>query len=297
MIVRGVVDSKIENSGYIEKLSFSKTGKKISLAILAGHPSQEGRGIIPMGPHKEEPHHKRADNGLYPEHKHHPYRWAMSIDLESCTGCGACVAACYVENNVSIVGEADHVMGREMSWLRIEPFYEKTGPEFIPMLCQHCDNAPCEPVCPVFAAYHNPDGLNAQIYNRCVGTRYCSNNCPYKVRRFNYWDNTTNDRQPLGWMSNPELSVRPRGVMEKCTFCVQRIRVGKDHAKDEKRLVRDGEITPACAQTCPTNAIVFGNILDENSRVFKLSQHERAYKVFEELGTRPAVTYLHPEHA
>ncbi|MBI2898850.1 MAG: 4Fe-4S dicluster domain-containing protein [Planctomycetes bacterium] len=283
----------------VENVAVRKTGRKLEIPILSGSESQQGRGIIPMDARPHGGHAKKAedeDNGLYPAHKHHPYRWAMAIDLEACTGCGACVAACTVENNVPIVGAEDHLRGREMSWLRIEPFYEKRGVEFIPMLCQHCDNGPCEPVCPVFAAYHTPDGLNGQVYNRCVGTRYCSNNCPYKVRRFNWWENGTPERQPLGKMHNPELTVRPRGVMEKCTFCVQRIRDVRDRAKDEGRLVKDGEAErlTACAQTCPTRAIVFGNILDEESLVYKLSRHERGYKVFEELNARPAVTYLHP---
>jgi len=177
-----------------------------------------------------------------------------------------------------------------MSWIRLEPFVEKETIEFIPMLCQQCDNAPCEPVCPVYASYHNPEGLNVQVYNRCVGTRYCSNNCPYKVRRFNWFDHVL--PEPLDKMYNPDLSVRGRGIMEKCTFCIQRIRAAKDHAKDENRLVADGEITPACAQTCPTNAITFGNLKDENSRVYQLAHSDRAYRVLEELGTEPAVNYL-----
>ncbi len=280
----------------LDNVTLAPAAKRSKLPVLGGSESQHGRGIIPMDG-RSRGHRGKADheeNGLFPPHHHHPYRWAMAIDLEACTGCGACVAACYVENNVPLVGPEEHLKGREMSWIRLEPFYDKSGPEFIPMLCQHCDNAPCEPVCPVFAAYHNPEGLNAQVYNRCVGTRYCSNNCPYKVRRFNWFENS--GKLPLVSIANPELSVRPRGVMEKCTFCVQRIRSAKDHAKDEGRLVEDEEVVrlTACAQTCPTRAIAFGNILDEKSLVHKLSKHERGYKVFEELNARPAITYLHP---
>jgi molybdopterin-containing oxidoreductase family iron-sulfur binding subunit len=196
-----------------------------------------------------------------------------------------------VENNVPVVGREDHLHGREMSWLRIEPFYDESGhPEFLPMLCQHCHYAPCEPVCPVYAAYHNPEGLNIQVYNRCVGTRYCSNNCPYKVRRFNWW--THRPQKPLAKMQNPDLSVRTRGMMEKCTFCIQRIRAGKDKAKDDRRRVRDGEVVTACAQSCPTGAIIFGDLRDENSRIARLIQSARAFRVFEELGTEPSVFYL-----
>jgi molybdopterin-containing oxidoreductase family iron-sulfur binding subunit len=228
---------------------------------------------------------------LYPEHEHPEHRWAMAVDLSLCIGCGACAAACYVENNVPVVGREEHLRGREMSWLRIEPFYDESGrPEFLPMLCQHCHYAPCEPVCPVYAAYHNPEGLNIQVYNRCVGTRYCSNNCPYKVRRFNWWTHTW--EKPLDRMQNPDLSVRTKGVMEKCTFCIQRIRAAKDKAKDEGRAVRDGDVVTACAQSCPTGAIVFGDLRDENSRVFRLTEADRTHRVFEELGTEPSVYYL-----
>ena len=272
----------------------NKTGKTIALPILSGSLSQEGRGVIPDDDHRNEhgEHGKHGDMPtFYPKHEHKDYRWAMAIDIDLCIGCSACAAACYVENNVPVVGPKLHRQGREMSWIRIEPFYDQEGePEFQPMLCQHCEHAPCETVCPVYATYHNPEGLNAQVYNRCVGTRYCANNCPYKVRRFNWFDfprgteaNPTN---------NPEVSARGRGVMEKCSFCVQRIRSARENAKDEKRKISDGEVVPACAQTCPTNAIVFGNIDDPNSEVSKWAGSERAYRVFEHLGTRPAVYYL-----
>ena len=184
--------------------------------------------------------------------------------------------------------------GRTMSWLRIDRFVEGNGDttdnRFLPMLCQHCDHAPCESVCPTYATYHTDEGLNAQVYNRCVGTRYCANNCPYKVRRFN-WSNPE-VTSPLTQQLNPDVTTRVAGVMEKCTFCVQRIREGQDRSKDEKRSVRDGDITPACAQTCPATAIVFGDLNDPTSRVSLLADDARTYHVLGSLNTRPAVTYL-----
>lgn len=273
----------------IEGVGITKTGRKVGIPILSGSFSQHGRGLIPDPVHlDEERRHKRWT--LYPEHEHKEYRWAMAVDLERCNGCAACVAACHVENNVPVAGKADHLKGREMSWLRIEPFYEKGEVDFLPMLCQQCHSAPCESVCPVFAAYHNPEGLNVQVYNRCVGTRYCSNNCPYKVRRFNWREHRW--PEPMDRMRNPDVQAREVGVMEKCTFCIQRIRGGKDKAKDEGRKVRDGEFTTACAQSCPTGALTFGNLLDKGSKVYRLAHSERAYRVFEDLGTDPSVHYL-----
>ncbi len=270
-------------------VGITKTGKTVEIPILSGSFSQQGRGLIPDPVHlDEERRHKRWT--LYPEHEHKEYRWAMAVDLDRCNGCAACVAACHVENNVPVAGKADHLKGREMSWLRIEPFYEKGEVAFLPMLCQQCHSAPCESVCPVFAAHHNPEGLNVQVYARCVGTRYCSNNCPYKVRRFNWRQHPW--PEPTDRMLNPDVPAREVGVMEKCTFCLQRIRAAKDKAKDEGRKVRDGEFTTACAQSCPTGAIVFGNLLDKESKVYRLAHSERAYRVFETLGTEPSVHYL-----
>ena len=237
-------------------------------------------------------------------------RWAMAIDLDKCTGCSACVTACQAENNVPWVGEGQVTMGRDMGWIRLERYYEvvdasHAGPvdvRFLPMICQHCGNAPCEPVCPVFATYHTPDGINTQVYNRCVGTRYCANNCPYKVRVFN-WYTFTNEEpvreglghipEPLNWQFNPDVTVRENGVMEKCSFCIHRIRKHQDRAAVAGTTIADGEIIPACQQSCPAEAIVFGNIRDSDSRVAQASRDERAYRVLDELiNTQPAVSYL-----
>lgn len=262
--------------------------------------SQNGRGfaqVVPLAAltRPQESHKEEAPPPkLYPPHEHKDYRWGMAIDQNACVGCNACIAACYAENNIPVVGPEQVDRGRHMAWIRVERFYEPAldYPEtrFLVMLCQQCDQAPCESVCPVYATYHNPEGLNVQVYNRCVGTRYCSNNCPYKVRRFSWFDHQW--PAPLDLQLNPDVSVRSKGVMEKCTFCVQRIREGKDHAKDENRKVRDGEITPACAQTCPANAITFGNLKDPESRVSRLARDARRYRVLEDLNTEPAVTYL-----
>lgn len=294
---------------YAESFAISKSGLSSKLPVMSGSMSQHGRGIIPKPNHREHGGHGGDEASMYPEVEHQVHRWAMAVDLDLCVGCSACVAACYIENNVPVVGPEEHLKGREMSWLRVEPFYEedqaRQGPAgapegvygpfggrvaFVPMLCQHCTHAPCESVCPVYAAYHNPEGLNAQIYNRCVGTRYCSNNCPYKVRRFNWF--THKRPAPQDRMLNPDVFVRGKGVMEKCTFCVHRIHAARNAAKDESRVIRDGEVVPACAQTCPTGAIVLGDLMDESSVVYRLAHSERAFRIFETLGTEPAVYYL-----
>jgi anaerobic selenocysteine-containing dehydrogenase/Fe-S-cluster-containing dehydrogenase component len=240
----------------------------------------------------------------YGEYSETQPRWSMAVDLERCIGCSACQTACVAENNIGLVGPELVAQGRLIQWMRIERYFEDDGDvvhemdgsahhrkvTFLPMMCQQCGNAPCEPVCPVYAAYHTPDGLNAQVYNRCVGTRYCANNCPYKVRYFNYFSYEW--PEPLNWQLNPDVTVREKGIMEKCTFCVQRIRDSQHKARIEGRQVRDGEIVPACAQTCPGNAIVFGNIKDPNSRVAQVVESNRGFRVFEELNTQSAVVYL-----
>lgn len=221
-------------------------------------------------------------------------QWAMVIDLDRCTGCEACVVACRTENNVPSSGPEEAARGRSINWIRVERYFEGEYPDvrarFVPVLCQHCEEAPCEPVCPVYATYHNEEGLSAQIYNRCVGTRYCANNCPYSVRFFNFFDAQWDE--PLWKALNPEVSVRTRGVMEKCTFCIQRINKGKERAKEEGRPIRDGDVVPACVQSCPTKAMTFGNIADSESEVSRLSKSGRATRLLEDLGTKPRVVYL-----
>ena len=260
---------------------------------------QHGRGIArARNLDLPKPHpHPALPSALVDMYGDHPHarRWGMVIDLDRCTGCSACIVACQAENNIAVVGAEAVDYGREMAWLQLHVYYERDPagrpiPLLVPMLCQHCDSAPCEAVCPVFAAYHTPEGLNGQIYNRCVGTRYCANNCPYKVRRFNWFQYPY--PEPLDLQLNPDVTVRSAGVMEKCTFCVQRIREAEERAKAEERELRDGEVRPACAQTCPTGAIVFGDLLDPASEAGRLVRSERAYQVLGQLGTKPGVTYL-----
>lgn len=228
------------------------------------------------------------------------HKWGMVIDIDKCTGCQACVVACQAENNIPINTEDLVLQRRAFQWIRIERYWEGTYPDikarFMPILCQHCENAPCEPVCPVYATYHNNEGLNVQVYNRCIGTRYCANNCPYQVRFFNYWEPEWPEE--LKSQLNPDVTVRSRGIMEKCTFCVQKIRRAQveieqrdGEAIDDKQL-RTRNLNPACVQACPSDVLVFGDLNNPNSRVAELSHDERHYKLFEELGTDPNVIYL-----
>jgi molybdopterin-containing oxidoreductase family iron-sulfur binding subunit len=236
------------------------------------------------------------NNSLFPNWEYKDNAWGMSIDMNSCTGCNACIVSCYAENNIAVVGQQQVRIGRNLQWLRIDTYFEgdlaAPRAHFQPMACQHCENAPCEQVCPVGATVHTPEGLNTMVYNRCVGTRYCSNNCPYKVRRFNFLLYSDFETESLKLMRNPDVTVRSRGVMEKCSYCVQRISAAKIEADKENRAVRDGEIVTACQQACPASAITFGNINDKQSKVAKLRANERSYQVLADLNTRPRTTYV-----
>jgi molybdopterin-containing oxidoreductase family iron-sulfur binding subunit len=283
------------------RVSLAKTGARRPLAVLQATHDQDHRELarhVDLGAAREQALRGKTDAhelpSLYPEQHYPGYRWGMAVDVDACLGCGACMVACQAENNVPVVGKAQAAYGRALHWLRIERWAEGSPSHpanmFLPMFCQHCEVAPCEPVCPVFASYRTDEGLNGQVYNRCVGTRYCGNNCPYHVRRFNWYNYEF--PVPLDVQLNPDVTVRQLGIMEKCTMCIQRIVAGKDAARDEQRTVRDGDILTACQQTCPTKAITFGNLKDGASEMTRQSHSPRAYHVLDELGTRPSVTYL-----
>jgi len=221
-------------------------------------------------------------------------RWGMVIDADLCTGCQACVVACYAENNIAISEENRVAEGRAKTWIRIERYWEGEFPNakarFVPVLCQHCDNAGCEPVCPVWATYHDDEGLNVQVYNRCVGTRFCANGCIYSVRHFNFWEPEW--PEPLDYQLNPDVTVRTKGIIEKCTFCVQRITRAKTDAAHDGRELEDGEVQPACVQACQTSALVFGDLHDPESQVAQAADSDRAFRLLEDSGFEPGVVYL-----
>jgi len=254
---------------------------------------KENKKFAQEGAGRETP---KSGDSMFPNWEYKDNAWAMSIDMASCTGCNACIVGCYAENNIAVVGKQQVRIGRNLQWLRIDTYFEgdlaAPRAHFQPMACQHCENAPCEQVCPVGATVHTPEGLNSMVYNRCVGTRYCSNNCPYKVRRFNFLLYSDFETESLKLMRNPDVSVRSRGVMEKCSYCVQRINVAKIEADKENRPIADGEIQTACQQACPAQAITFGNRNDRQSRVAKLQADERSYQVLADVNARPRTTYV-----
>jgi Fe-S-cluster-containing dehydrogenase component len=302
--------------GFDGGAKITRAGRSFAMSATQNHGSMEGRPLVRestvtelRAEHKKEGGHGTASPlGVFPEETHHfslwkehTYdqgpQWGMTIDLNACIGCNSCVTACQSENNIPVVGKAQVAKGREMHWIRVDRYFsgEPTGsPEvvFQPVPCMHCEDAPCEQVCPVAATVHDAQGLNTMVYNRCIGTRYCSNNCPYKVRRFNFFNFTKNTPDVLKLAMNPDVTVRARGVMEKCTYCTQRINRVKIDAKLAGRPIKDGDVKTACQQACPASAIEFGDLRDQSSRVAKAKADPRNYALLAELNTKPRTTYL-----
>jgi molybdopterin-containing oxidoreductase family iron-sulfur binding subunit len=287
------------------ELQMQKTGSRHVFAETQHHASMEGRDIVRMASldefrrnprfATEKPKQRVPEVTIYPKWQYKDYKWGMAIDLNACIGCNACTIACQAENNIPVVGKEEVLRGRVVNWIRVDRYY--TGPArqpctvFQPVPCMHCEKAPCEEVCPVGATVHDSEGLNVQVYNRCVGTRFCSNNCPYKVRRFNFLQYSNTRVESLKALQNPEVTVRRRGVMEKCTYCLQRVTRARLDAEKLGRPLRDGEVVTACQAACPTEAILFGNLNDAASRVNRAKASPLDYALLAELNTQPRTTY------
>jgi molybdopterin-containing oxidoreductase family iron-sulfur binding subunit len=290
---------------WLATASVQKAGGTTELATTQHHFNMEGRHLVRTGTFEEyrkDPEFARRLEevptiSLYPGFKYDGHAWGLAVNLSSCTGCNACVVACQSENNIPTIGKEEVRRGREMHWIRIDRYYEGSPDNPLvhnqPVMCMHCEQAPCEVVCPVAATTHSEEGINEMTYNRCIGTKYCSNNCPYKVRRFNFFDYNKDKHLPvLTLLANPNVTVRQKGVMEKCNYCIQRVNRARMDAEKENRPLRDGEILTACQQVCPTEALVFGDINDPTSKVAKLRNEKLNYGLLEELNTRPRTTYL-----